>query len=346
MSDFFLKGVRFFQGSTLLRRGLIVLAIGFTVLQIGFILPKNLERSDPYRDVVAYYLVMERIHHHNPVYLRQPEPGPHDRAYPSYLYPPVLASVLSTLPPMSFVTFARFWTLLLYGAFWVYAACLERLVRGKTTLAGTMVTGLFLFMFPGSHRALELGQVDPLLWAFFGLALAVPLLRGMFTMAIAVVKPWGVWPLLWSLREGRRVWAGAGLVIGVSLLACCVVLGIYGFAASCRIWLTEVVPSLAQGAWAPDNQSLSFAILRILQDIGLWNYSGGVLPAWARAWLLASGVSGPVLTGWILRHRAIDVQLAGIGCAAILFSPICWTTYCPILLTFLAALVHEECRYS
>jgi hypothetical protein len=33
--------------------------------------------------------------------------------------------------------------------------------------------------------------------------------------------------------------------------------------------------------------------------------------------------------------------LATVGCTAILASPICWTTYLPVLLTFVAVLVHS-----
>jgi hypothetical protein len=342
MREIFIIWAKFLQSSILLRKGLVVLGITFSLLQIGYILPKNLERNDLYRDVLAYYLVKERIEHRQPVYENMPQPGPHDRAYPFYLYPPVFASVISTLPPMSFVTFARFWTILLYVAFWVYAASLEKLARGRLTFFGTMVAGLLLFMFPGTHRALELGQVDPLLWAFFGLALAIPILRGFFTAAVALVKPWGTWPLLFSLREGWRVWVGGGLFLVSGVLIGSFVLGVSGFVVACRIWLTEILPSLAQGAWSPDNHSLSFAFLRAMRTLWGWDYSGGMLPVWARVWLLGAEVAAPITAGWILRKKAVNVQLAGIVCAAILASPICWTTYCPVLLTLVAALINEK----
>ena len=61
---------------------------------------------------------------------------------------------------MSFVKFAQIWTILLYAVFWIYAACLSRLVVGRATVSGILVAGLALTCFPGTHIALsyELGR--------------------------------------------------------------------------------------------------------------------------------------------------------------------------------------------
>jgi hypothetical protein len=201
------QALTFLKSSLFLKRGLLLLAIACAAIQFSLLLPRTFNRTDPWRDVLAYYLVKERIHNGEPVYIGQPESGPHDRSYPLYLYPPILATALSALPKMTFTTFARLWTLLLYGAFWIYAAALGKLSKGKVTVSGTLIAGMILLVFPGTFRALDLGQVDPLLWAAFGLALSYPSLRGVFPITSGfgnmVVDPSpsgqeiGCWPAVW-----------------------------------------------------------------------------------------------------------------------------------------------------
>ena len=47
----------------------------------------------------------------------------------------------------------------------------------------------------------------------------------------------------------------------------------------------------------------------------------GVLPYWARAWLMFSGCVAPLLSGWLLRRQPMALQLSAMGCAAVLFQP-------------------------
>jgi hypothetical protein len=335
------RGFRF--DPVLLRRGLMFVAIFHLIVQLCYGLPKDLARTDTDRDVLVYYLVMERIHNHEPIYLPM-VPGPNffDTRTPLYMYPPVFSSLLSFLPPMSFVSFARFWTVLLYAAFWIYSACLAKLARGRINIMSTLTAGLVLGLFPGTEQGLSLGQVDPILWAFFGIALTLPKLRGASTMAIALVKLWGIWPLLMALREGKRVWGGSAIVfvfgMGIGILG----VGTTTFVESCKYWVTNVLPTLSQGYWDSHNLSVSLALLRAVRITGVWHYTGGVLPVWGRLWMLFAGVAGPILAGIFFRHHKKIVQLSAVGCAAILFGPICGTSYLPILLTLVAALVSEK----
>ena len=101
-------------------------------------LPKRFLRTDRNRDVLAYYLVSERIQKGEPVYRQLPEVGPHTPSTPFYLYPPVLSSILAIMPPTTFVKFAQVWTVLLYAVFWIYAACLTRLTVGRAILSGIL----------------------------------------------------------------------------------------------------------------------------------------------------------------------------------------------------------------
>jgi hypothetical protein len=256
-----------------IRRVLLLLAIFHFFLLMCYSLPKRFLRTDRNRDVLAYYLVSERIQKGEPVYWPLPEVGPHKPSTPFYLYPPVLSSILAIMPPTSFVKFAQVWTVLLYAVFWIYAACLTRLALGRATLSGTLVAGLVLTCFPGTHIALSFGQLDPFLWALFGLALAVPAIRGAGLMAIALVKPWAI------------------------------------------------------------------------KALQLWAYQGGVLPFWARAWLTFSASAAPLLVGWLLRRRSMALQISAMGCAAVLFAPICWTSYLPLTLSLFAVLIGQRLAY-
>jgi len=323
---------------------LLLLAIFHFFLLMCYSLPKRFLRTDRNRDVLAYYLVSERIQRGEPVYWPLPEVGPHNPSIPFYLYPPVLCSILAIMPPTSFVKFAQVWTVLLYAVFWIYAACLARLAVGRITMSGILVAGLVLTCFPGTHIALSYGQLDPFLWALFGLALTVPALRGAGLMAIALVKPWAIWPLIWTLREGKKVWIGALLVaIGGAGLGM-YVLGPTKFYAECYIWIRDVLPSLGQGTWKAGPKgswSLSFAVLRAIKALQLWAYQGGVLPFWARAWLTFSASAAPLLVGWLLHRRPMALQVSAMGCAAVLFAPTCWTSYLPLILSLFAVLVGQ-----
>lgn len=123
-------------------------------------------------------------------------------------------------------------------------------------------------------------------------------------MAIGIIKPWGIWPLFWSLGKNYKVWFGAGLILVGSALIGTLVLGGPELIETCQVWFTHILPSLAQGTWNSDNRSISFAFLRIVRYIGLWTYHGGELPLWAKNWLLICGITGPCLTGWYLRHKS------------------------------------------
>ena len=331
-------------GSNRIRRILLVLGVLHLLLLMCYSLPKRFLRTDKNRDVLAYYLVSERIQRGGPVYWPMPQTGPHEPSPHLYLYPPVFSSLLAILPTTSFVTFAQIWTILLYFAFWIYAACLARLAIGRVTLSGILIAGLVLTFFPGTPTALSLGNADPFLWALFGLALAAPTLRGSGLMAISLVKPWAIWPLIWTFREGKSVWIGASLVAfggaGLGML----VMGPTKFYAECSIWIREILPSLGQGTWAIGSWgswSISFAVLRIGKAFNLWNYQGGVLPLWARSWLLLAGIIAPLLSGWLLRRRSKVLQLSVMGCFAVLFAPTCWTYYLPLLLSPVAVITGQ-----
>jgi hypothetical protein len=326
----------------LYRRVLIFIAIFHFVAMLVYSLPVRLLRTDQNRDLIAYYLVIERIHNNEPIYINLSEKGPHKPTHAFYLYPPILSSMLAMMPAMSFVTFAQVWTLLLYVAFWIYAMCLAKIAAGHVTFTGALVAGLALTFFPGTHTALSYGQVDPFLWALFGIALTVPAIKGAGLMAVTLVKPWGIWPLFWSLRDGWRVITSALIFAVGSIVLGVLVRGTDVFYAEWLTWFRDVLPLLGQGSWSAGNWSISFGVLRVIKGLGLWDYSGGLLPLWARLWLLFCGITVPILTGFFLRSKHIILQISVVGCSAVVFAPICWITYLPVLLTVLSLLVGRK----
>jgi hypothetical protein len=326
-------------------RGLCIAALAQAALQLFVFLPSHLSRTDRDRDVTPLYEAAVRVRMGEPLYRPWPDYGPHvhtemGQPYSSelHLYPPFLAAALVPLTVLPFTTFASLWYIPLLVAFWTYAWCLARLALPRATLIHVLVAGLFLMFFPGTYRALSLGQVDPILWALFGLALVVPRVRGAALALSAAVKIYAGWPLLFAVkREGRRVLLPAAGVLVIGL----VVTG-FGPGLSTFIdWVRYMFPVIGQGTFNADNVSLSMAGIRLARLLG-WDYVPGPLPVGGRFYLMVTGILAPVAVGWLTRRLKSPLHYACIGSAAVIFGPICWTSYLPILLAPIAA----ACRYS
>jgi hypothetical protein len=199
---------------------------------------------------------------------------------------------------------------------------------------------------PGAQLAFMVANVEPVLWALFGAALAWPAARGLGFAASAMVKLYCAWPLLAAVsREGWRVVRGAALALALGTVLCMLVLGPGVFARSMLDWARYMLPVVGQGTWAFDphyggtNVSFSFAILRVARELG-WEYRPGPLPAWARLYLTVVGVAAPLLALWLTRRmRDVALRCGLVTAAAVLFAPLCWATYLPLLLAPLAAAV-------
>ena len=315
--------------------GLCATAVVHAMVQLTSI-PLLWHRTDSDRDVLAVYAAGERVRTGEPLYLPWPDYGPHVSTSSGprfgaklHLYPPFLATAVAPLTALSFTTFARLWYLPLLAAFWIYAWCLARLVLPRPNAWSVLIAGEALGLTPGAHRAVALGQIDPVLWALFGLALAVPAVRGAAFSASAAVKLYAGWPLLFAIRrEGRGVFLQGLTVLLAGVLASGLTLGFGVFLD----WAHYVLPIVGQGTFNRDNVSLSFAALRLIRLLG-WAYVPGPLPDWARLYLTTVGIGAPLLTGWLTRRGNRNLQYGCVGAAAIMFGPLCWTSYLPILLS-------------
>ncbi|MCI0434453.1 MAG: DUF2029 domain-containing protein [Gemmatimonadetes bacterium] len=311
-------------------------------------------------DSAAYALATDKARAGESIYVPYPEPGPHQFTGPLYLYPPFLAATISLTPELEPLDFSRLWLAASILALWVYAACLGALWKGRPTVVGTLVMGAVLTLAPGTLRALWLGQIDVMLWAAFGIALAVPRLRGAAFAASSMVKVYAIWPLLVAAqREGRRVIPGAlvagivGLAIGVAAL------GPSGFVESFREWFVHVVPTLSQGQFSGagdrplptsvadwlepvgGNYSLAFAPVQLALLLG-WDYGGGVLSGVVRAYLFLIGVAAPLTAAWLSRRSGPAMQYAVVTCAAVAFLPIVRPSYLPLFLAPVALWLRQR----
>jgi hypothetical protein len=341
---------------------LVILAL-IPAMHLVVLVPELWRAADEPRDFLAYTLAAERVRADERLY-EPVEPGPHvpGEGRP-YLYPPFLAAI-TALIPLSGIALSRFALLAGVFSFWVYAACLARVAEGTMTTYGVLLWGALLTagIFPLS--TLWVGQIDSLIWALFGIALAFPLARGFGFAAAAMTKPFAVWPLglaLW--RERRPVAIGAGLAITVAVGLAALAMGPVALVRASLEWLTHIYPTLSQGQFAyiaydvtgnetlnhalsylgHGNLSLGFLPLQLAHVAG-WEFAGPELPAWARVYLTTVGVAAPMITLWATRHRAPELRYAAIMSAAVLFGPIFRVTYAPILYALAAAWIADQRR--
>jgi hypothetical protein len=310
--------------------------------------PANWSRGDWYLDTLYYYTAAERVRTGQTLYWPWPEYGPHvlteaaSYPYERHPYPPFMAPALAPVTRVPYETFARFAYIPLFATFWIYAACLCKLATGRWLIGGTIVAGTLLGIVPGSYMALSLGQLDPILWAVFGLALASSRFRAVGFAVLTMVKLYGAWPLVLSWwYEGRRavIPAAATVALGVGVGA--IVKGPVGYITAFADWIRYMGPVVGQGTFNPHNVSLSFAGLRVLIELGWDFYVPGPLPQWARLYLTIVGVAAPLSTVWLMRRRDPVLQYAVITCVAVLFAPLCWVHYLPLLLAPAAILFRD-----
>lgn len=329
-----------------------ILYLAYLGRELGTALWARAARRD---DLVRYYVIARRALAGLPMYWPWPDYGPHfaTPGYPypreRYPYPPFLMGVLVPFARLPLLVFARAWYVALVAGLAVYAASLSRLATGRVTVAGTLVAAAVVAAMPGAQLAFMVGNVEPVLWALFGVALAFPAARGFGFAGSAMVKLYGAWPLLAALpREGWRVVRGAAAALALGTALCMVVLGPGVFVRSLWDWARYMLPVVGQGTFAFDpvyggtNVSISFAGLRAARALG-WEYPPGPLPGWARLYLTVVGVAAPLLTAWLTRKaRDVALRCGLVTAAAVLFAPLCWATYLPLLLAPLAAAVRNR----
>lgn len=313
-------------------------ALAIVALWLGRFAPAAIARTDTRRDLILYYRAARTTLENRPLYTPRPNYGPDSKPF-DYLYPPPFAAAIAPLGKLSWLPFARLWTLALLVSCLLYAFCLMQLSGRRDIWAFTMALAA-LILFPGANRAVSLGQIDPFLWCVFGASVSLSLSRSGVSGALmgvaSAIKIYSIWSLL-ALRKSEFLpfWRGAALV-GI----CGIVLGalICG-PRSYLEWTHAVLPVAAQGTFNPDNFSLSMAGLRAAQWLG-WHYAGGPLTGCPKWWLSGFAITGPLLTIAATRRLDIRWRLTLVGCAAAWCAPLCWSTYLPLALVPLALSWH------
>lgn len=330
---------------------LTVLAVLHLIGQLTLWVPRHLGNSPDWQqairgfDMYAYYLAADRVRHGEPLYTPWPDYGPYVQAVPGIVwrgeeipYPPPFPVALVPVARLPYPVFARWWYVPLLLAFWTYAACLAYLATGSLSPRRVLIGGLALGLVPGTYGTLRFGNVDPLLWAAFGLALVSPRLRGALLAAVGLVKLHALWPLALTVHHERcRTGLPAALVLGGGVAWS---LTIVGWAAWRDWWLYVLPTSPLQATFHPANVSLAFAGLRLARSLG-WHYALGPLPTAARLYLTIVGLAVPLGAVWATRRLSPLARYTVVMAAVVLFSPLCWAAYLAFLLAPLALLCHE-----
>ena len=316
-------------------RCLVALAAFHLVAMLCYSLPLELARTDSARDTLVYFQAAKRLLSGANLY--QPWPDYGVQMTPSrFFYSPAFCLLLRPLASLDFLSFARVWTVAMHVAFWVYAFCLSRIASGKWDWKRAFVFALVADTLFQGHVALSIGQFEPFMWMLFGLALTTRSRAGLLALA-TLVKIHPIWSLCLALTQDKRAWKSA-MLFSVPVLAASVwLVGVHNWA----MWWPSTQPVASQGTFNPGNVSLSFVGLRLLNWAGLLKASG-TLPGWAKAYLSFCAVGAPLLTAWMMRRRSPELRLAMVASAGVLFAPLCWTAYLPLLLLPVAGWLGER----
>jgi hypothetical protein len=176
----------------------------------------------------------------------------------------------------------------------------------------------------------------------------------------AAFKVTPVWPLLTLVaRRPRRTLPGMTAAVALCGGACLWVFGARGTVDLVVQWITDIMPTVAQGQfWGESfsnlqagqlrfvdflgNLSVSFAPVQMAVLWGWWDYDGGPLPGSVRGYLTAVAIGVPLVTAWLTRRRSPSVQAAVVLAAALFAAPIVRPYALPVLLLVLATVRQER----
>ncbi len=315
------------QFLSLLWRVLTALAIFHLAFQLWWWLPLMWNRAETSTDSHIYYQAAVRLKDGLPLYQPWPEYTP--QLLPSrFFYPPPFLLLTRPLASLDFLWFSRVWTLLLMLAFWVYAACLSKMATGKVGWKAVLIAGMCINLCPKGYITMAFGNFETVMWACYGLAFSTRFRTAPLAFAM-MMKLHPVWTLLLVLQNGGK----RSFFVASSVL----IAGIGGGLWICGLqnslnWWPSTSNVVSQGTFWDGNVSVSFALLRVISALG-WNYDGGILPLWAKAYLGIVALAAPLLTIYFSRRKPLELRLALTACATILFAPLCWTMYLPLLLS-------------
>jgi hypothetical protein len=308
----------------------------------------------PAWDGVQTWYQAERIRSGQPLYRALPGYGPHVMATgiegfePFSLrdspHLPTPAAVVALAPRHALETFKAVWVVLLLLALWGFASALAVLAHGSWTLPRFLWWNGLILLTPYAHFTFQIGNIEPVLWLLFALAVLLPAHLATASLAIsAAVKPYAAWPLAFSLVRSPRAWPGAAIAAAAVFAVLIVAMGPADLVRNARDWLAHVPAAMAQGTFHHHNVSVSFGVLRAAYWLGWWDYQPGpIQELWPRVWLTFAQVAGPLAAGMLTRRWDRPYHLSAVMLAALLFSPLCWGSYLAVALVPLAVWVSRR----
>lgn len=315
------------------------------VLYLGAWTVTRLDRPFGVTDAWPYAVAVERIEDDTSMYEPLPPRGPH-RMGPHYLYPPILAPLLSWGPDddSRFVQQTAY-VLSLIGIV-LFVIGVSRFARVPVLIVSPIAL-LLAMKLPPVIWTLDSANISVFVSGCVaaGLALAVPRGVPLLTLAAAlkVTPMWAVFTL--AFREPRRAMTPLIVTTAVLAAAAMITIGPVAFLEATRTWLHDVAPTLSQGQFTSGyftvgdverplvtflvqgNVSPVFAPLYLLGDP-----FPGELPGWARAYLTIAGIAIPLVVAWITRRLVPAEQAAVVLAAATLAAPILRLSYLPLVL--------------
>jgi hypothetical protein len=319
--------MRVARESRLLRWTLYVLSAGLlALLGAEWLHPKDS------RDMSLYWEAGRAVLSHRLPYQDYSRFGP-ALTPGNYFYSPTFAALMAPLAQLPYLWFARLWYIVVLSALGGYAFSLVKLAGGRVSGASVLLMTLLLMVSPtDAFGTVREGQAEILVWALFGLALTNPRAQAPALAAALFVKPHAIWALAAACVTGR----GQATLAAACTLAVGIMVGWLAAGPTAHVaWLHTIAP-LSQGSFCVLNVSPSMAVLRALRLLGIWHYGGGPLPLGPRVFLATVAILGPALVWWRVRRRSPEFQVAALGLAAVLSSPLAWYYYLGIAFAPLA----------
>lgn len=304
--------------------------VGLAIFHLAFLLlywyPDNWVRDDPWRDFTVYWRAALRLKDGLSPYVPWPDYNPWG-APSRFFYPPPFLLLTRPLVELDYVWFGRVWSTFMLAALWIYAASLAKIATGKLTWKSVLVAGLVINLFPRGYSALGLGNFEPVMWACYGVALSTRFRAAPLAFA-AMMKLHPIWVLMLVIKdEGRRAFIPALIVL---------VVGFAGGIWLCGLenslgWWPATSPVVSQGTFSSENCSISFLLIRAASALG-YIQTNTPLPAWAKGYLSLMALGGPFVTMLLTRRLNKELGYALVASATVLFAPLCWSIYLPLLL--------------
>jgi hypothetical protein len=318
---------------SLLKKGLLVLAVLHAAAQLLFWLPIQWKWTASSDDTAAYYHAASALWRRGTLY---PAGRPYNPAFPphSYVYWPQFAVLLAPLGSLSRLWFARCWYTLLVAAFWTFSWSLARIAQGKATWQGVLLWGLALACLPSVYYCLWIGNADPVVWAIVGLAFATGRTAEWLAVA-AQIKTYAVAALGLFLWDHRAGWKRPLAILAAGFAA--------AFAADPAWpgeWLRTVAPAARQGTLWAANWSLPMALVRACRALG-WRYHGGTFPVWVQTLLAISCLVFEVSAVAFCARLRGQYRYAALFVLAALSQPLCWNFYLTSALVLVALALRD-----